>query len=141
MIRVRVKKRTGHIGPEMEAKGHQLVVSLALYIEGQAKRYVPVRTGHLRRSITHEIRGKGRARVGTAVNYARIQEVGGTIPPHEIRPKRKKALSFDWPKGGGRVAFRRVKHPGGKIRGKFYMKRAMEDGIQAIKPIARRIFK
>lgn len=34
--------------------------------------------------------------------------------PHVIRPRTKKALSFHWPKAGGRVTLAKVNHPGTK---------------------------
>lgn len=47
----------------------------ALIVEGQAKALVPVDTGNLRNSITHEVEGK-EARVGTNVEYAPFIELG-----------------------------------------------------------------
>jgi HK97 gp10 family phage protein len=47
----------------------------ALVVEGQAKALVPVDTGNLRNSITHEL-GKKEARVGTNVEYAPFVELG-----------------------------------------------------------------
>lgn len=34
--------------------------------------------------------------------------------PHVIRPRSGRALSFNWPAGGGRVAFAKVNHPGNR---------------------------
>lgn len=47
----------------------ELLTKIALIVEAEAKRNAPVRTGTLRRSITHRIEGHA-AYVGTAVTYA-----------------------------------------------------------------------
>lgn len=65
-------------------------VAGALLILGQvgeaaAKDHAPVKTGHLRRSITHELVDLGtqniHARVGTNVTYAIFQEFGTRFHP------------------------------------------------------------
>ena len=70
-----------------------------------------VRTGTLRRSIIFTpakesgglITGQLQAGVGNkALVYARIHELGGTIPAHDIRPKNKLALRFANPRTGAR---------------------------------------
>lgn len=62
-----------------------------LAVEGLAKRYVPVDTGHLRRSITSESRpvaGGVRAVAGTNVPYAEAVEkgrrAGAAMPPGDV---------------------------------------------------------
>jgi phage virion morphogenesis protein len=55
------------------------------------------------------------AEVGSNLVYAAIHQFGGTTKPHEIRPKRKKALAF----GGG--FFARVQHPGSEIPARPYL--------------------
>lgn len=52
-----------------------MVRSLTLAISGQAKLNVPVRTGHLRRSISSQHEGLTGS-VGTNVEYAPYQEYG-----------------------------------------------------------------
>lgn len=47
----------------------------ALLVEGAAKNLVPVDTGNLRNSITHEVEKK-EAKVGTNVEYAPFVELG-----------------------------------------------------------------
>lgn len=64
---------------------------VAQYVETEAKRHAPVRTGNLRRSIYHEVTKDGLtwvARVGTNVKYGIFQEVGTRFhPPHPyLRP-------------------------------------------------------
>lgn len=49
----------------------RLMSRIVITVEGQAKRRTPVRTGHLRRSITHRVERAGeRGIVGTNVKYA-----------------------------------------------------------------------
>ena len=63
-------------------------------LSGQA---LHVRTGRLRRSITAKEEDDGyhfTGIVGTNVEYARIQEYGGTTKPHRIEPRNGKALMF-----------------------------------------------
>jgi HK97 gp10 family phage protein len=65
----------------------------ALPIQNRAKELAPYKTGTLRRSIHSEIeqstRNRAEVAIGTDVEYAAIQEFGGTI-----RPKRAKTLSW-----------------------------------------------
>jgi len=56
-----------------------------------------VRTDRLRGSITKDVDIEGHdvvGRVGTNVEYARIHELGGSIPAHTVYPVKKKALRF-----------------------------------------------
>jgi phage gpG-like protein len=69
--------------------------------------------------------GKGRIAVGTYKRYARIQEFGGVTKAHHIAPRKKKALAFD-----GTFA-KSVAHPGGRISGKRYMERAIEQNRES----------
>lgn len=81
-----------------------------------------VRTGRLRQSfepVGQNIQeGRFTAGLRSRVEYATIQHQGGTIPPHVIRPKFKKALF--WP--GAEHPVKKVNHPGGTIRPKFFFK-------------------
>jgi len=61
--------------------------------EAGAKRFAPVDTGNLRRSITHELgqRGLDRyVRIGTNVNYAAFQELGTRY--HAAQPYLRPAI-------------------------------------------------
>lgn len=53
--------------------------------------------------------------VGTDRPYGAIHQLGGTTPPHIIRPIRKKALKF-----GGKFV-KRVNHPGSRIPARPYL--------------------
>jgi HK97 gp10 family phage protein len=59
----------------MEQAINVALTASALVVEGQAKALVPVDTGNLRNSITHEVK-KQEARVGTNVEYAPFVELG-----------------------------------------------------------------
>lgn len=49
----------------------RLMSRIVITVEGRSKRFTPVRTGHLRRSITHRVERAGeRGIVGTNVKYA-----------------------------------------------------------------------
>lgn len=87
-----------------------------------------VKTGRLRQSMQTFLSDDSGG-VGTNVEYARIHELGGTIPPHEIRPRRGAALFF-----GGRFASR-VMHPGATIPARPYMRPALEDSRDDIQKI------
>lgn len=66
-------------------------------------------TGQLRDSITARAE-RSRVTVGTNVKYARILHLGGKTRPHDIVPKKAKALSIPG------IGFRkRVRHPGSLI--------------------------
>lgn len=62
-----------------------LLTRIALTVEGNVKLHTPVRTGTLRRSITHRVEAAaGRAIVGTNVVYARVVHEG--LRGHTAQP-------------------------------------------------------
>lgn len=87
-----------------------------------------VKTGRLRQSMQIQV-FEDSAVIGTNVEYARIHEFGGTTPPHEIRPRRGKALFF-----GGRFAAH-VVHPRATVPARPYMRPALEDSREDIHKI------
>lgn len=90
-------------------KAKEVVNTSAINIQREAKKRCPVDTGRLRSSIRMEFFEDGLAgQVGTDVQYAPAVEFG--TAPHEIRPKKKKALY--WP--GADHPVKRVMHPGTK---------------------------
>ena len=87
-----------------------------------------VRTGSLRSSINLRVdqsAGAISASVGTNIKYAAIHEYGGQTAPHEILPKRGRALMFEF-KGETRF-FRRVHHPGSKIPERSFLRSALNE--------------
>jgi len=57
-------------------KVHRGLVRATLLVERDAKKFCPVRTGTLKRSITHEFLDKNMAIVGSNVEYAPYVELG-----------------------------------------------------------------
>lgn len=88
-------------------------------------RNLNVRSGNLKNSIRMERVGPAAVVVGTHLPYGRIHEFGGTTRPHEIRPRRKKALRFQV--GGGFVFAKVVRHPGSRIPARPHRAPALAD--------------
>lgn len=100
----------------------------------------PVLSGRLKRSISNGMpfqvaRFFWKTMIGSNVEYAAIQELGGEIPPHEITPTSKQALAFEWPNApagvqpgsSGLYVFKRVMHPGAKIPAQPYLRPALKE--------------
>ena len=81
-----------------------------LDIEATAKERCPVDTGRLRASITPDVVGATEGYVGTNVSYAAAVEYGSR--PHEIRPRKAKALAWKDRQTGEQRFARKVNHPG-----------------------------
>jgi len=124
-----------------------LILSGQLVAQRATKR-APRDTGRLKRSIIqgrpYSKAGGNRAiDVGTNVEYARIQEFGGKIPPHVIRPRVKSALAFKWanapsgmkPGKGGKFVFLSVNHPGSIIKAQPYLRPAITESQSDVKTI------
>ncbi|MBP1935101.1 HK97-gp10 family putative phage morphogenesis protein [Ammoniphilus resinae] len=63
----------------MMKKRDQVIKKVALFVEGQSKANAPVKTGELRRRITHATETdekESRARIGTNLEYAAAVEYG-----------------------------------------------------------------
>ena len=78
------------------------------------KRTAPVDTGKTKRATGVRLVGDNGKKI-TAIaeidtDYAEF--VIYPTRPHVIRPRNRKALSFNWPKRGGTVVFAKVNHPG-----------------------------
>jgi hypothetical protein len=83
----------------------------------QAKVDVPVRTGHLGRSIREDpqvFTGPFRVTGGVTAHAKYAAAVHEGSRPHVIRARRAKALHFVW--HGREVFFRKVNHPGTRAR-------------------------
>jgi phage gpG-like protein len=63
--------------------------------------------------------------IGTNIEYAAIHEFGGVIPPHDIRPRRGKALRFMI--GNAVITVGKVRHPGSTIPKRAPIARGIED--------------
>jgi hypothetical protein len=81
----------------------------------QLKRTAPVgETGNTKRNTGARVTTQSRTRIVTIaeIDTETAIFVVEDTRPHEIRPRNKKALSFNWPKRGGVVVFAKVSHPG-----------------------------
>ncbi len=74
---------------QMIASG-EAIQRAVLLAERGVKQVTPVKTGHLRRSITSRVESSTRGRVGTNLRYARAVHQGRRAMT--IRPKNKRAL-------------------------------------------------
>jgi hypothetical protein len=102
-----VKEDVGRIG-------RRVVNRVAGEIKTEAKRIVPVRTGHTRATI-----GVSPARERAPFLISAEVSAGGAARflqegtrPHIIRARRAAALHFYWEKMGREVWFKHVSHPG-----------------------------
>ena len=92
------------------------------------------------RAITNRLRGNLRAvpasiipggvtgGVSNNVEYARYQELGATIPPHDIVARNKKALRF-FGKNGAAVFCKKVHFPGAVLPARAPMQRGIQDRL------------
>jgi len=107
-------------GLDFEAALERIVERSAQRTRGRAMRNAPSNFGELRRSIQVE-RRSNLSRIVT-VNKAYGSAVEFGTKPHDITPKRKKALAFKPGAGfkfwdeSGRVVVKRVRHPGTKAQ-------------------------
>lgn len=147
-VRREGKLSSGELKNKMLAGLDRGLILAAMLVAQQAQRNAPVDTGRLKRSITQ---GRPYSKpmmrravdVGTSVEYAHIQEFGGQIPPHLIRPRTKEALAFEWPgapgnlKPGksGKYVFRFVNHPGATIPPQPYLRPALQQKRQEVKAV------
>jgi len=98
---------------------HESIREAARRAEELIRKRAPRRSGKLAQSVGSTVEGD-RALVGVGVDYAPFLEWG--TRPHEIRPRRARALRFY---AGGRLVFaRRVLHPG--IRPRLFVLSAAE---------------
>lgn len=108
----------------------QIVTLLTLKLLAAVQTRAPVLTGKLRRSIFQEItlnpyQALGKVYVSPDTPYARIQEYGGTTPPHDIFPNKASVLAFMI--GGKQIFARSVHHPGSKIPALRYVHGPFEE--------------
>jgi phage gpG-like protein len=133
--------RLARMPDRMKQMLRRTVTTLALKLEARVKfklsgDVLHVRTGALRRSISHtvdEVAGGivGRVFSSGDVKYAAIHEFGGQTPAHIIVPNQAKALAF---MVGGELRFAaRVNHPGSKIPERSYMRSSLKEMSGEIK--------
>lgn len=74
-------------------------------------------SNHLLQSIINEVDATESVAVGSPLEYARIQNEGGTTSPHVIRPTNGKALRIP----GVDHPLRQVNHPGSRIPARQFL--------------------
>ena len=118
-------KKTYELAEKLKSKVQQNLTNKLLNI----------RTGKLVRSIFQEVKNETNSVEGrvysSGLPYARIQEFGGQTKAHIIEAKNGKALAFNM--GGKQVFFKRIHHPGSKIKGAHYMGSAFTEMTPEIK--------
>jgi hypothetical protein len=124
--RVRVELERSRVLAVGVSHAAPLVFKVTRMVSNRSAQLAPVRTGALRASRRMTMRARPQSVTGT-VSYTRKYAtwVHEGTPPHVIRPKRKRYLSFYWPKVGHRVVFRYVSHPGTK--GQPFLRQALQE--------------
>jgi hypothetical protein len=112
------------------AKTESWVEELEDIVVGNIVQSMGSKSGALAAAVKGAVRQQAGRVTGTVsiegVPYARIQEEGGTTPPHIIRPRNAKILAFIGATGD-KVFATHVFHPGGTIQGKHFMKDAYRE--------------
>jgi phage gpG-like protein len=114
---------------DIKIKRQQTMELIALFVEAEAKLRAPVKTGDLRRRITHATEHtdtKSTAKIGTNLEYAQAVEEGTN--PHKIKRKDGKPLRIKI--NGKWVTVDEVNHPGSKPYP--YLHPAIEENIAEI---------
>lgn len=125
---MKIKDNSKNVLAEADRLIKAKLTQAALLVERTAKQLCPVRTGTLKRSITHKVERR-KAVVGSNVEYAAICEMG--CKPHIIRPKVAKALHF---KVAGKDVFtKEIHHPGWS--GKPYLRPSLHQNTERIKQL------
>lgn len=140
-----MKDRAVHLKPIMAVTGNMVVKSVRRnFREGgrpekwekskKSKGMTLIGTGTLMKGIHYKVDDDG---LGVTVmtgpqKYAAIHQFGGTTAPHEINARNFKALGFM--RGGEKVHYRKVHHPGSNIPARPYMLLQDED-IENIKKV------
>jgi phage gpG-like protein len=129
-LRAAFLKKTYALAEKLKSKVQQNLTNKLLHI----------RSGNLVRSIfqqvtndTNEVSGRV---YSSGLPYARIQEFGGQTRAHIIEAKNAKALMLGSNFAGGStkgIFFKRVHHPGSKIKGAHYMGTAFKEMTPEIK--------
>lgn len=147
----------GRFIAKVRSGGEELMESLATDFEGRARRYAPIRSGRLRRSIQAIVtNGYREVRVVSDVPYARYMEEG--TRPHLIRGVRanfrfdNNSRFFRWnnfrygPYGSGKLyenwSFAQgatVRHPGTK--GYFFFRRAYRETMAEARTRMRQAYR
>jgi HK97 gp10 family phage protein len=117
---------------DMQEKRHKAIQKVCTVVEAEAKLRVKVKTGNLKRSISHKVESIGnetKGRVGFPQEYGMWLEKG--TPPHTIAAKDGKNLKFKV--AGKWVSKPEVNHPGQKPQP--FLIPAIEENIAMIQGV------
>lgn len=135
MIAIRLTKKEAKAKDALRRGILRALVDTTRYIKEDllSGQVLKNQTGNLRRAVFFKMSGdEGRIAVGKEAPYGKLHEYG-VDHSWEIRPRRRKALSFEV--NGERVFARRVTHPGLKERS--FMRRAIRDRRETIVAMIR----
>jgi len=125
---------------QIEADIKRLILRTTYRVAAMARKNAPSSFGKLRQSITPKAKNMT-GEVAVNVDYAGAVEFGSK--PHEIRPKRKRALAFKPGAGfrfwdeSGRVVVKVVKHPGTEAQP--FLRPAVEQEARNVGPAIKKI--
>lgn len=126
----RIDELPDHVVDILRRKAERWTRDLYEMVKDNIRERLGMKTGRLQDDVQMEFLDDGvrfEGRVYIAGNpYAQIQEEGGAIPPHIIRPRQAKILAF-MSATGDKVFAMRVFHPGGTIPATHYMKGAYRE--------------
>ncbi len=140
-LQEKVRRAERDLGRKLDGellRAGQILVGQATREARAGRPGLKVDTGRLSQSIQAHRDGRGRVRVGTNVEYARIHELGGVTPPHVIEARHKQALAFAG--ADGPVIVKRVNHPGSRIPARPYMRPALEKTRDTIVRMIRAVY-
>ena len=137
----RISNNIKSLFPAMQEAAEKRMSSLVIALSNKIKfeklsgQVLKNRTGTLRRSITPQpVQSNGAVLTGevtTNLEYAAIHEFGGKTKPHDIFPKKGRALAFMM--GGKQIIVKSVKHPGSVIPERSFMRTALKEMEPKIK--------
>lgn len=134
-LELKLTRMSDRIRAELEKAMLRSMINLSGHVKQNklSGQVLNVRTGTLRRSVTHKVTGSKSGVVGivgTNVKYAAIHEFGGRTAAHDIFPKRAKALHF---KIGGKDVFaKRVRHRGSTMPERSFLRSGLRDKADSI---------
>ena len=139
----RISQKIRSIYPETMKAAYVSMTRLVLELSNKIKfeklsgQVLKTRTGTLRRSIRPlPVKNNDSVLIGevvTNLEYARIHEFSGKTKPHEIFPKKGRALAFMM--GGKQVIVKSVKHPGSVIPERSFMRTALNEMTPQIREV------
>lgn len=112
---------------QMKRKREEVAEEIGTFVQAEAQQRVKVKTGNLRRNITHKTESeenKSISNIGTNVEYAQALEEGTS--PHSINYDKPQRLNIN----GVWVTVGKINHPGTKPQP--YLKPAIDENVGEI---------